>query len=467
MHFAFFSFGQMSFSKYKIDITQPAQVIWGLGVEIQNDAIGSGNSGMPDKVVAIPNNLTASERKRLYKDLLKGFRYCRLAMGLYFRGLDQEEKQIIERYPNQLRDLKELIKFSGMEGICMEYWSCAPAWKSTNSYLGGTLKSRDSSFLNDFGYALVNDINYLKCHGIPIAMWGLQNEPGVGTVGNMSIGNAPKQSYSHCYYSPETYIDAFRVVAPMVKKALGKAMIIADSWDGNSGIIGKLIQKDTGLLAKVDAWVYHRIGSNSNDIINESPTYKTNTFNKPVFQNEFEYQHAITSNDFINTAQNIMNWFTFANSPTWFWLHALKPTYNAEASGYSLGFWRPYDDLDTSKFGQIKSGYWDYNPTNFNAIAGFLKYMPWNSTRYVVQEETVLNDNRIFSYKTPKGKFVFVLTNRSGKSFGFEVRGLGAKNFKGHRYTISERDLDIGIWKSATNSHLMVPNNAIEFWVEQ
>ncbi|OGS36584.1 MAG: hypothetical protein A2293_00860 [Elusimicrobia bacterium RIFOXYB2_FULL_49_7] len=95
-------------------------------------------------------------------------------------------------------------------------------------------------------------------------------------------------------------------------------------------------------------------------------------------------------------AKTIMNWFVFADSPTWFWLHALKPTTNAEAAGYSLGFWRPESDTDFTHFSTIPKGHWDYNPQNFNAIAGFLKYMPWNSVRYEVSEDTVRGDNRPF-----------------------------------------------------------------------
>ncbi|GAA6773503.1 hypothetical protein [Flavobacterium sp. CGRL2] len=153
---------------YKIRLDKPEQTIWGLGIEIQNDAIGSGNIGLPDEVIAIPNNLVKSERKRLYKDMLKGFRYCRLAMGLYFRGLDKESKRFQERYPNQLNDLKELMKGSGMEGISLEYWSLAPYWKSNNSFIGGTLKSTEPDFLDDFGNALVDDANFLDKNGLKV-----------------------------------------------------------------------------------------------------------------------------------------------------------------------------------------------------------------------------------------------------------------------------------------------------------
>ena len=451
---------------YKVRLDQPQQVIWGLGVEIQNDAIGSGNAGLPDKVVAVPNNLLPAEKKRFYNDLLKGFRYCRLAMGLYFRGLDSTKSRIVERYPGQLRDLKEMIDASGMEGISMEYWSPAPYWKSTGSYLGGTLKGNDEAFFNRFGDALCDDIAYMKKGGIRISMWGLQNEPGVGTVGGLTLGGGPAQSYSHCAYAPELYVNAFKIIAPKIRKAAPGTLITVDSWDGNAGKIGKLVQQDSGLLRYVDAWVYHRIGSNSSRIIRESAVYNSNTYNKPVYQNEFEYQHPSSDTLCINTAQNVLNWFTFANSPTWFWLHALKPTYNVEASGYSLGYWRPEDDSDFSHSPQIQKGHWDYNQNNFNALAGFLTHMPWNSRRYTVEEDEVRDDNRIMACKTPAGKLLIVLTNRLATPFTFTINTGISKTFKGYRYTPSQRNGAAGSQKGETITPVLQPLS-IEFWVEQ
>lgn len=455
-----------SSGSYTVRLDDPQQVIWGLGVEIQNDAIGSGNHGMPDKVEAVPANLIPSERRRFYRHLLKGFRYCRLAMGLYFRGLDSSKQHIVERYPHQIADLKEMITRSGMEGISMEYWSPAPYWKSTNNYIGGTLKSGDPGFLNAFADALVKDVDYMQAHGIKVSMWGLQNEPGVGNPGNLSLGGGPPQSYSTCFYSADLYYKAFKAIAPKIRKTAPDALIMVDSWSGNTGIRGKKIQKDTALLRYVDAWVYHRIGSNSNRIMKEEPLYRNNTFGKPVFQNEFEYQHPSNDTLFANTAQNILNWFTFANSPTWFWLHALKPTYNVEASGYSLGFWRPKDDDDFSHYPQIKKGHWDYNPLNYNAIAGFLKYMPWDSRRYSVTEDSVRLDNRIMAFKTPSGRLVIVLTNRSGHPFTFDVHTGTNKRFTGHLYTASERNISLGTLKGET-LHATVPDLGVEFWVER
>ena len=153
------------------------QTILGLGVEIQSDSIGSGNGGLPAKVTAVPHDLTATERTRFYSDLLKGFRYVRLAMGLYIRGLTSDDKNIVERYPNQMVDLRQMIQESGIEGASVEYWSPAPYWKISKSLIGGSLAQFDDGFLSDFGDAVVRDLDYLADNGIPIAMFSLQNEP--------------------------------------------------------------------------------------------------------------------------------------------------------------------------------------------------------------------------------------------------------------------------------------------------
>ncbi|TCN59525.1 hypothetical protein D0809_06370 [Flavobacterium circumlabens] len=468
--------------KYIIRLDKPEQTIWGLGIEIQNDAIGSGNIGLPDEVIAIPNNLVKSERKRLYKDMLKGFRYCRLAMGLYFRGLDKEGKRFQERYPNQLNDLKELMKGSGMEGISLEYWSLAPYWKSNNSFIGGTLKSTENDFLNDLGNALVDDAKFLDHNGLKVKMWGLQNEAGMHVKPKGYVAPPAKpidsndkmanQSFSTTdYFDPEVYYKAFKAVAPKIKEAFPEAVIMTDSWDGQLGLIAQEIKKDPETLKYVDAWVLHRIGNNSNILIDETAKYNGNTDGKYVFTNEFEYfnytkNDGVSDGNFVNTAQTIMNWMTFANSPTWFWLHALKPTTNEEAESFALGVWRPENDNNLNHFANVQKGHWDYFQKNFNAIAGFLKYMPWDSKRFAVDESTILKDNRIMAYKTPKGKQVIVLTNRSGKPFQFNIETKSNKKFKGFRYTPYQRDLAVGTLSTKTFNPV-VPDLSVEFWVEQ
>ena len=79
-------------ARYVVHPDQERQVIKGLGFEIQSDSIASGNAGLPDAATSVPHDLVPAERLRFCGEMLKGFRYCRLAGGLYWRGLDPEKK---------------------------------------------------------------------------------------------------------------------------------------------------------------------------------------------------------------------------------------------------------------------------------------------------------------------------------------------------------------------------------------
>jgi hypothetical protein len=98
----------------------------------------------------------------------------------------------------------------------------------------------------------------------------------------------------------------------------------------------------------------------------------------------------------------MMNFFVFANSPAFYWIHALKPIVNKEAAGYSLGYWRPVNDTDKSTFPTLLEGHWVYNPINYHAVAGFAKHMPWDSTRVEVTEDFQRADARIMAFVTPE-----------------------------------------------------------------
>lgn len=338
--------GAGEIGKYVIHTDKPEQYIWGLGFEIQSDAIASGNAGLPEEGPSVPHDLVESERKRFYKEMLVGFRYCRIAGGLYFRGTTPDRKELYERWDTQIDELREMIHEAGIEGISLEYWSPAPYWKANNKYEGRdgknylrcfdknfkddiVYKGDTLKFLSDFGSSLVNDIFYFEKNDIPVKMWGLQNEPSVD------------QNYSSCKYTVDQYTRTFSVVAPIIKSAAPHVMVLADSESGPTAF-AKEIAKDPLKRCYVDAWVWHQIGVNSNRFIEQRDRYWKDTYGLPVFQNEYEYLTGGTSPQrCLNTVQNIMNWFTFVNSPTWFWIHALKPLGNSEASGYSLGFWKP------------------------------------------------------------------------------------------------------------------------------
>ena len=460
---------------YTIHPDQSKQVIKGLGFEIQSDSIASGNRGLPEAFTSVPHDLTQPERDRLCREMLKGFRYCRLAGGLYWRGLDPEQKYLQPRWPEQLSELREMMLAAGIEGVSMEYWSPAPYWKSNRRYVGGggiqnVLRcfGRDFAndpdyhgdvdrFLNDFAQACQQDLKTLQANGIPISFWGLQNEPFADT------------GYSSCLYNAETYTRAFRVVAPMIRAFDPKINIIADT-SPNFGSYVKPVLANPEEAPLIDSLVIHHVGSDSNAALNLSKSAK------PHFQNEFEYLEGPTSPArCLNTVQHIMNWFQLGEAPTWFWIHALKPIGNSEASGYSLGFWRPANDTnpdDNPKFPGLKPGSWTWNKYNWYAVGSFLRHMPWNSQAVALDEEVRDPDLRLFAFKRPDGKLVVVLSNRSFSSHVFHLNtGLPDAIFKGYRYTPEEAGTDFqGVPVGDATGAVISPkldDMTWEFWEQQ
>jgi len=460
-------------SGYRIRADQPQQVIKGFGFEIQSDSIGSGNAGMPDEVVAVPHDLTPSERARFYHEMLHGFRYARLALGLYLRGTDSEQKHITERYPGQMHELSEMQRESGIEGFDVEYWSPTPFWKKNGTYYGGTIASDTSSFVDSFSTAMAQDLQYLKSHGLSVAMWGLQNEPQVDLANAAKSPNADaqkRQSYATCFYTPSDYAKVLKATIPKVRSVFPNTMIHAPSGDGNVGPFADEIRKDPALLKGLDAWTWHQAGRDSNMQIERQAYYMQGADGKAVFQNEFEYQPwgAIKLDAyFMNTGQSLMNWLVFENSPTWFWIHALKPATNLEAKGYALGFWQPLIPSARSRETNLAPGHWEFNPYNWNAVAGFVKYIKWDSTRLSVDEDAVLHDQRILAWKTKKGKLGIAVSNRGDIPFTFHIDTSRTAGWSGHSYTVTTRDRFLGTKPAGAQLVLTVQPKSFEFWTER
>jgi hypothetical protein len=326
------------------------QTVWGIGFEIQSDAIGSGNTGLPEDKHAVPHDLTPAERERFAKEMLKGFRYCRLAGGLYWRGLDLERKYLQPRWPEQLEEIRQMMEWAGVEGVSLEYWSPAPYWKANENYIGKgpddrynvlkcfgpgfasdpVYKGDTVRFLEDFGKACVKDVQTLQEAGIKISKWGLSNEPFVSN-----------SSYSSCkYFSAEDYVLSYCYTAKAIREADPDILLISDTEHG----FPKKIAAGMHLpeVAKlVDAYVVHTVGWNSESVNEVSQKIRKELPPRPWFQNEYEYlSGGATPERCLNTVQHMMNSFQLAENPTWYWIHALKPFKNAEASGYSLGFWK-------------------------------------------------------------------------------------------------------------------------------
>jgi hypothetical protein len=337
---------------YTVHPEQTKQTIKGIGFEIQSDSIGSGNHGLPEEPIAVPHDLVPAERERLAKEMLQGFRYCRLAGGLYWRGLDPERKFLKPRWPEQLQELKQLLDTAGVEGLSFEYWSPAPFWKGNNSYVAlpgprsreknrlrcfspgfdkdPVYKGDTQRFLTDFAGAVVADIKTLEAAGMKVSMWGMQNEPNV----NHSI-------YSTCEYpNSKQYVEAYRSVASAIRRHDPSIMLFADTYHHFPKLIGQAMG-NPDVASLVDAYCVHTVGSPSEHVKSVHAEITKKLPPRPWFQNEYEYlTGGATPDRCLNTVQHIMNSFQLGENPTWFWIHCLKPLKNAEASGYSLGFWR-------------------------------------------------------------------------------------------------------------------------------
>lgn len=448
---------------FRLLADSPGQVIKGLGFEIQADMNAAADVDNDNGPVGVPMDLVPAERKRLAEEMLKGFRYMRVGMGIWFRGVTPDKKNIVERREGQAEALVQLMKDAGVEGISMEYWSPAPYWKTTNNFTDGTLKSFDDDFVDEFTDALVQDIRYMKDKGFKVSTWGLQNECQYESVG-----------YSHCHYTEEQFVKVFGKAAPKVRELDPSIEIIYDTNSGQAGSYGpELWQKNPQLLLYVDAWVFHRIGDDSDLVMDNRANYRKNSQDKPIYQNEYEYFNDQMSKHtyewfMVNTAQSIMNWMTFVESPKWYWLHALKPIDDhTDRDGFGLGVWRPAYAKESHDYPELQHGHWTYNWQNYNAIAGFLKYMPWDSQRYNVQEDEERHDNRIMAWKTPEGKFVIAMTNRSDEWFEFDVTLDRARDMKGYRFSKSGRDVEMSSNRGGASLSAKLKPWSIEFWVEQ
>jgi len=464
---------------YTVYPGRPKQIIKGIGYEIQSDSIASGNRGLPAATTSVPHDLVPAERERFYNEMLKGFRYCRIAGGLYWRGEDDpDQKYLKPRWPEQLVEIRDMIKAAGIEGVSFEYWSPSPYWKANRKYTGKDktedilrcygrnfandheYKGDASRFLKDFAQACRHDLQTLRDSGIPVSLWGLQNEPSADN------------KYSSCVYTSKNYAPAFLAVAPVIRAFDPKITIIADTAFNWNFVFIKPALENSDESKLVDALVIHHIGSDSNAPLEIPP----NTYEKPRFQNEYEYLGGPASPArCLNTVQHIMNWFQVGEAPTWFWIHALKPMCNAEASGYSLGFWRPANDTNTEdnpEFPGLKPGHWTWNKYNWNAVGSFVKHMPWDCRAVEVAEANRDRDLRILAFKRPKGKLTIVVSNRSFATHKFNVTtGLQNATFKGYRYTPEEAGQDCkGVEVGALTGGIVspsVPDLTWEFWEQQ
>ena len=479
-----------AFSIDMSDASALRQTIEGIGFEIQADSIGSGTDpAVTGKISGVPHDLVPSERARLSSEMLAGFRTCRLALGLYVRGLDAPQQHIIQRWPTQMAELEEMQRSSGISGFDVEYWSPAPYWKGPTLQAFTCKKNQSSSprwstannasFVEAWSDAMQADAVYLQRHGLRIENWGLQNEPE----------NCPV--YAGILFTTTEYRDMWAAVGPKIKAVVPGVRLEAGSSHG-CAVTASALFADPVASKLIDSWTYHTGGQPSASAMHNFSCGD----GKPVWVNEWEYFQSLTpgrrfnltAGDTINLAATVVNWFVFSDSPKFSFLHALKPSYNVEAEGFGLGFWRPNDDNSTQQV-PLKKGHWRYNNKTWNALGGFVRHMPWDVKRITVKEDVVRADQRIFAFvtaaaegkggprhpDTPAGRLGVVLVNLAPSATftarvaisGLAEGGGGGGGLNGHRYTASEFGTRLGA-KSASSGALevTVPPLSVEFWVQ-
>lgn len=430
------------------------QTVLGIGVEIQSDSIGSGNHQLPEEPIAVPHDLTKKERKRFAKEMLSGFRYLRLAGGLYWRGLDDQQKYLQPRWPAQLEELKTLIDTAGIEGVSFEYWSPAPFWKANGKYVSDIDKNPRNTlrpfvpeftedpvyrgdrtaFFDDFSDAMLKDIQTLEAAGIKVSIFGMQNEPDTNND-NWS---------TNAYHTPQDYMEAFVPVAKKVRAHDPNIMIIADAALERPTIpfLERVREgmEDEDTRKLIDTYVVHTIGWDSNTVEDVHKYIRTNLPPKPWFQNEYEYlTGGATPERALNTVQHIMNSFQLADNTSWFWLHALKPSGNAEASGYALGFWNSMI-APSEKRDDFPLARWRYGP-EFTSMSDELKGLEFIHAR----RKTADKPGEAYDFILDRPATVYKLVQNVGsiELEGWKKTDLSV-SWEGGSDTIYQKDFEAG-----------------------
>lgn len=177
-------------------------------------------------------------------------------------------------------------------------------------------------------------------------------------------------------------------------------------------------------------------------------------------------------------------------------------------------YWRPYNDTNFSPthFPDLAAGHFTPIDDNLNALAGFVRYMPWDSVRVEVKESEQHGDYRTLAYlfdpaaalwlhgvegrthytgpragrdaaaRAAATHLGFALTNRgNATSFNYNIALLGmsvppagtAPVFAGFAFSPSQRDVALGNVTARLDAwghwalEVAVQPLQIQFWVQQ
>jgi hypothetical protein len=489
-------------------------------IELQADSFAGGTTipaiDSTTDLWGFPVSLQSSEITRIKTDLLPGgtgIKYIRFPVGFGYRGYRNIDastglaKNVGERFPGQNAALTVLLAgiVSLGGGICPEYWSPAPYWKTTGTYGSGTLWAGGSysrtttlisirtsdptqyaaqiALLTD---AFINDLEYFHTNIAPVRMFGLQNEPDP-TI---------QQNYGTCYYDATLNIDVWKVLIPKIRNSAtlstygGTANTVKlhnNSYDG----IGTTILNDTTVLStgktvRQEMWgqTLHKIEQisasadwirdNGNAIWNDDK--RMNTWNNEI--EDFNPGNSTDAFRFGNFVLNMLhNLDTFHSVVVMPIIHLFKQLGQTSATSSTLGYAlakvrlpAPYGEDPTTPGDEAPTvGYGQYTPVapNYNAAKSVFDNLPWGSTIIKARSYAWQRKTNVVAFIRPDGKRGLLVVNASTAAVQFDIGvGATAKVMRGKAYSATVLATDLGLVTS-TDIRRLIPAGQAEVWIEQ
>lgn len=502
-----------------LDVATTAQVLEGIGIELQADSIeGDGGGIQESNTSSLPLGLSSAEKARFNTQVMgygAGFVDFRLAMGLYFRGTSADGKRFIERLPGQNAAIKQMVDATGV-GVCFTYWSPPPFFKKNtvssvlyrgstyarpdpvadpsgyNTWMrrllqGGSLDAPDkatepaayAAWMADFAAQTVAQMEYVHINVGPVRRFVAQNEPT-----NVA-------AYPTCLWTNEQMYDFLKAIEGLIAASsvlatyAGQAntvRIVSDDNSGPNGVGGALIRADSALLARIYGWSWHRIDENGYDpnwIIDNAAAILVNAGGKPSYSSENEFfddrvnpastKYMMPQHRMASMAMQIAMWMRAIGSPIWYPIHIGKPSTGPvfETEGRAMTIWRPAGAPVRDDYPNLAEGSFDFVKVNWHAIKGFLEHMPRNSVRTTFGASDAHLERELygFSWRKPDGKHVMCMVNRCRKPNAVKLAGMPAGTYRRFRYDLNTASQDMGTIASGTR--FQIPADTIEFVVQQ
>ncbi|UDD15222.1 hypothetical protein LGM15_06940 [Klebsiella pneumoniae] len=496
-----------------LTLSKQGQMYRGGYIEIQPDSFIGGTEPATDGTTqtwGFPQSLTLSEQSRLRSMMFPGngygIYYIRLPLGFAYRGFRNIDattglaKNIGERYAGQNAALKRLMAniVEAGGGLAPEYWCPAPYWMTNGKYAGtsssnnrpwagGTyprsttldsIKASDpvqyAAQIEAMSDAMLNDFEYLHQNVGPVRMYGLQNEPPVGS-----------ELYGVCKYTDRVYSDLLAALQPKIA-----ASAILSEWEGQENTPLLHVASDNNWdigQTYIDAhpetiWGYSH--HNITAIATDADWLKSSTFitrkgdKKNVFVNETEYMYPQNTtnewkcaNNMLRDLHNLVFGGAEVVMPI---IHVCKQlgessSYTSNTDGYAImrcNLPQQYGLApgDTGNEGMISYGSFGTNAWNYNAYRLLGDNLPVGAIRVGGEPTLSTNGIGVAAYMAG-GKLKLFIVNRNAGVAAITVSLGASKTMTGRHYDLSHAG-DALASKGGSTITFVLPAYSGQCWSE-